>query len=303
MRVAFAGSPAPAASILRHLTRSGHEVALVVTQPDRRRGRSGRPRPTAVAEAADELGLAARRPESINDQHTVARLEAAEVGALCVVAFGQILRDPLLERWPCLNVHFSLLPAYRGAAPVERALMDGAERTGVTVMRMDAGVDTGPMAHRAELSVPPREDAGTLTGRLADAGGPLLAEALDDLERGELTLVPQPDDGVSLAPKIGPDDRPLRLDGTARAVVDHVRALAPHIGATLGIDGKSFNVWRVAPAPGADAPGGIAVVDGRLLLRCADGAVEVLELQPPGRARMATGDFLRGRRGALRLEG
>lgn len=278
-------------------------MALVVTQPDRQRGRSGRARPTAVAEAADELGIATHRPESINDDDTATRLEAAGVGALCVVAFGQILREPLLERRPCLNVHFSLLPAYRGAAPVERALMDGVERTGVTVMRMDAGLDTGPTAGRAELSVPPSEDAGTLVERLADAGGPLLAEALDDLERGELILVPQPETGVSLAPKIGPDDRELRLDRPARAVADQVRALSPHIGATLAIDGERFNVWRVAPAPGVAVPEGIASSDGRLMLGCADGAVEVLALQPPGRARMAAADFLRGRRRTLRLEG
>ena len=170
MRVAFAGSPDAAVPSLRALAGSRHEVAVAVTQPDRPRGRSRTPDPTPVARAAGELGIPVLRPRSINDEDAVARLEEAAIRALVVVAFGQILREAVLGRWYCVNVHFSLLPAYRGAAPVERALMDGVERTGVTIMRMDAGLDTGPILRQEAVDVAPGEDGGALTARLARVG-------------------------------------------------------------------------------------------------------------------------------------
>jgi methionyl-tRNA formyltransferase len=299
MRVAFAGSPEPAVPVLDALHASHHDVALVVSQPDRRRGRRGSATPTPVAARALELGIPAIRPKSINGDEALDRLRRADVGALCVAAFGQILREQVLEGWPCINVHFSLLPAYRGAAPVERAIMDGLERSGVTIMQMDAGLDTGPMISSADVPIGPEADAGEMLMRMAATGGGLLVEALDALEADRLVLRPQPEDGVSLAPKISDEDRPLDPERSATELAAHVRALSPHIGAQLEIDGEVFKIWRARAT--RERARGLEQRDGRLLLSCGDGALEVLELQAPGRARMAAGDFLRGWRGSLEL--
>ncbi len=298
MRVAFAGSPEAAVPPLRVLAASHHQVSVVVTQPDRARGRSRRTSPTPVALAAEELGVDTLRPATINAPEVIEAIAATGAEALVVVAFGQILRDGVLSRWPCVNVHFSLLPAYRGAAPVERALMDGVEETGVTIMRMDAGLDTGPMLLAEAVRIGEREDAGALVARLSGIGGPLLVTALDGIEAGALTATPQPEEGVSFAPKITAEDRVLDLARPAVELERRVRALSPHIGATCRIGGEPFKIWR-ARVSEQDAPPGLAVVDGRLVAGCAESALEVLELQPPGRGRMGADAFLRGWRGEL----
>ena len=300
MRVAFAGSPAPAAAVLRTLAASRHDVRLVISQPDRRRGRSGRPTPTPAAQEAEALGIPCVRPASINEPEILDRLRSEEIGALCVVAFGQLVKEPLLSEWPCVNVHFSILPAYRGAAPVERAIMDGVTETGVTIMRMEAGLDTGPVVSIDRLPVGPDDDAGTVMDGLCSLGGPALVAAVDHIEAGTFTPVPQPADGVSLAPKITDADRVLDTGLTARALADRIRALSPHVGARCLIDGEPFKVWGARPAGAPSAPG-LSVADGRLLLGCADGGLEILELQPPSKARMSTDAFLRGWRGPLEI--
>ncbi len=302
MRIAYAGSPEAAVTPLRALHASAHEVALVITQPDRARGRRGTPTPTPVGVAAGDLGLPLLRPESINAPEALEALEAARVDALVVVAFGQILRDGILSRWPCVNVHFSLLPAYRGAAPVERAIMDGLTETGVTIMMMDAGLDTGPMLTTARTPIGPDDTGGGLTARLSEIGGELLVTTLSGIESGALTPVAQPEEGVSIAPKIGPADRVIDRSAPAAAVARRIRALAPGIGATCRIGGEPFKVWAAREtALTSAAP--LSSVDGHLVLACADGAVEITELQPPGKGRMAAGDFLRGWRGTLEWDG
>ena len=298
MRVAFAGSPEAAVPPLRALAASRHDVSVVVTQPDKARGRSRRPTPTPVGAAAEELALPVLRPATINDPAVIEEISAFGAQALAVVAFGQILRDAVLSRWPCINVHFSLLPAYRGAAPVERALMDGVERTGVTIMLMDAGLDTGPMIAAEETPVGGDDDAGSLIARLSDMGGPMLVRALDDLEAGRLESRPQPEEGVSMAPKITPDDRVLDLARPASELARRVRALSPHVGAVATIGGEPFKVWAATARPDA-APAGLSVADGRLVAGCGEGSLEFRELQPPGRGRMDAESFLRGWRGSL----
>jgi len=298
MRVAFAGSPAAAVGPLRALAASPHDVELVVTQPDKGRGRSRRPSPTPVAQAAAELGIPVLRPQTINDPEVVARMEEAGVELLAVVAFGQIVREGILSRWPCVNVHFSILPAYRGAAPVERAIMDGVTETGVTTMFMEAGLDTGPILAVERTDVGEDEEGGALLARLSQIGGPLLVRTIDDLEAGRLTPVPQPDEGVSLAPKITAVDRVLDLAHPADQLARRVRALAPDIGATCRIDGEPFKVWR-ARVVSEPVPPGLSVAEGRLLAHTGFGTLEIVELQPPGRGRMEAGAFLRGWRGPL----
>lgn len=297
MRVAFAGSPEAAVPPLRALAGSRHEVTAVVTQPDKARGRSRRPTPTPVGAAAGGLGLPVLRPATINDPAVIAEIAAGGAEALVVVAFGQILRDAVLSRWPCINVHFSLLPAYRGAAPVERALMDGVDRTGVTIMLMDAGLDTGPTIAAEETPVGD-DDAGALVARLSEMGGPMLVRALDDLEAGRLEPRPQPEEGVSMAPKITAEDRVLDLTRPAAELARRIRALSPHIGAVATIGGEPFKIWAAAALP-EHAPAGLTAVDGRLVAGAGDGSLEIRELQPPGRGRMDASSFLRGWRGSL----
>lgn len=298
MRVAYAGSPEAAVPPLRALAGSAHEVVRVITQPDKPRGRSGRASGTPVAQAAGELGLPVVRPATINDPEVVEDIAAAGAEALVVVAFGQILRDVVLSRWPCVNVHFSLLPAYRGAAPVERAVMDGVPETGVTTMFMEAGLDTGPILLVERTPVGPDEEGGALLARLADLGAPLLVRTVDALAAGTLEPRVQPEEGVSLAPKIGPGDRVLDLRHPADELARRVRALAPHIGATGIIDGQSFKVWgaRTVSEP---VPPGLSVEQGRLLACTGRGTLEITRLQPPGKGRMDAADFLRGYRGPL----
>jgi methionyl-tRNA formyltransferase len=300
MRIAFAGSPAPAAVILRELASAHHEIALVISQPDRPRGRSRTPSPTPVAAQATELGLPCIRPTTINAPEVLDRLRAARVHALCVVAFGQLLTEPLLSEWPCINVHFSILPAYRGAAPVERALMDGVTETGVSIMRMDAGLDTGPVARVAYTPVAATDDAGAVMDRLCELAAPALVDVCDELERGTLRFVAQPQAGVSLAPKLTDADRILNPQASSAALANRVRALAPYIGARLVVGGEPFKIWR-AFAYAYDSAPGLRSENGRLLMGCATGTLEILELQPPSRGRVAAGEFLRGYRGSWEL--
>ncbi len=301
-RVAFAGSPPAAATVLRALVAAGHDIPVVISQPDRPKGRGGKNVSTAVSDAAVDLGLELRRPASINDAEMLDELAALGIAAVCVVGFGQILREQLLTTWPCINVHFSILPAYRGAAPVERVLMDGGAETGVTIMRMDAGLDTGPIISIGRIAIGSDEDAGSLLDRLAVCGGQYLNSALTDVSAGTLSMRNQPDDGVSFAPKISGADIALDFSQAATSVANRIRALSPHIGAVCLIDGQRFKLWAARPVHTHGLqPGVMGVEDGRLLLPCRDGALHVLELQPPNRSRMPAADFLRGWRGGLGL--
>jgi methionyl-tRNA formyltransferase len=300
MRVMFAGSPAPAVPVLRALLASRHEVVLVITREDRPRGRSRTPVATPIGEVAAEEGIPVLKPASVNAPESLQVMRDAEAGALVVAAFGQILRDEVLGGWPCINVHYSLLPAYRGAAPVERALMDGVDETGTTIMLMDAGLDTGPIIESVPVPLARDDDAGSLLMKMAEASGPALLRALDALEADRLASTPQPAEGASIAAKITEADRPIDPRRAALAIQHQVRALSPHIGATLGIDGETFKIWRVKPTNAGAVPG-LVRDSGRIVLGTASGGLEIVELQPPGKARMHADAFLRGYRGDLTL--
>ncbi len=300
MRVMFAGSPAPAVPVLRALLASRHEVVLVITREDRPRGRSRTPVATPIGEVAVEEGIPVLKPGSVNAPESLQVMRDANAGALVVAAFGQILRDEVLGGWPCINVHYSLLPAYRGAAPVERALMDGVDETGTTIMLMDAGLDTGPIIESVPVPLSRDDDAGSLLMTMAGASGPALIRALDALEAGALTSSPQPAEGASVAAKITEADRPINPRRAALEIQHQVRALSPHIGATLGIDGQQFKIWRVKPTNAGAVPGLVRDA-GRIILGTASGGLEIVELQPPGKGRMHADDFLRGYRGDLTL--
>jgi methionyl-tRNA formyltransferase len=265
-RIAVAASAPFGADVLERLA-AEFDVVQLLTRPDRPRGRGRRVASTPAREAADRLGIPVSQP---------ARLDGTvEPGADTVVvcAYGLLIPSDLLERALWLNVHPSLLPRWRGAAPVERALMAGDAETGVTIHRTVEALDAGPIAAQAAFAIAPDDDAGSLYARAAPLAAQLLAEVL---AAPRPAFVPQPEVGVTYAEKIGPSDRELDLARPARELVDRIRALSPHIGARAVVDGRPLLVWRARVGE--------------------DGSLELLEVQPEGRRRMAYDEYLRGLR-------
>ncbi len=295
---AYLGTSEFAATVLRILAASEQRPALVVTPPDRPAGRGRKLNPPPVAALATQLGLPLHQTPSVNEPETVAAVRDAGVGVCSVCAFGQLIGAPLLDELPMLNVHPSLLPRWRGAAPIERAIMAGDERTGVAVMRVTAGLDSGPVALVEEEPIGAGDTYGTLAPRLAERGGRLLVRALESLEAGTLELTEQDDAAATYAEKISADDRRLEPSRTGRELELTVRALHPHIGAFLALgDGGRLRVLAahaVAAAEGSVAPGSSRAVEGELRIGCADGELAVTELQPAGKRAMAAADWLRG---------
>jgi methionyl-tRNA formyltransferase len=282
-------------NVLERLAGSPHKPALVVTPPDRPRGRGRRLASPPVADAARARGIYVLQTPNVNDAEVLEAIDAVDPGALAVCQFGQLIREPLLSRYLLLNVHTSLLPRWRGAAPIERALMAGDEVTGATIFRVTAGLDSGPVAAMEEVPIEPGDTAGTLGARLAAVGASLLIGALDRVEAGTLELVEQPADGVTYAGKIEAHERRLDSERPAEELERTVRALAPEIGAYVELpSGERLGVSRAAVVDGSLAPGGIGASDGRLVLGTSEGALELLEVRPPGGRAMPAADYLRG---------
>ena len=271
MRTVYLGTSAFAAAVLERLGESPHRPALVVTRPDAPRGRGRRLSPPPVAGAARALGIELDQPLDVNAEPARARIAAAAPDVVVVCAFGALIKEPLLSDHEMLNVHPSLLPRWRGAAPVERAMMAGDARTGVSIMRVTAGLDSGPVCLQEDEPIRPDDTYETLAARLQDLGARLLIRALDERP----PCVEQPEDGVTYAEKIGPQDRTLDPEATPAEQERVVRALHPHIGARLQLADGSFLGVRAARAG-------------------EDGELELLEVQPPGGRAMAYADYLRG---------
>ncbi|MDO8212749.1 methionyl-tRNA formyltransferase [Conexibacter sp. CPCC 206217] len=297
VRTAYLGTSDFAAAILRRLADSPHRPQLVVTRPDRPKGRGRRLQSPPVADAARELGIELDQPDSVNGDEARARISAARPDAVIVCAFGALIKEPLLSEHEIVNVHPSLLPRWRGAAPLERAIMAGDDETGVAIMRLTAGLDSGPVSLLERAPILPRDTFGTLAQRLERVGGELLVRALT--ERPE--YVEQTEDGLTYAEKIGPEDRtldPLRDDA---AQLDRtIRALSPHVGTRVALPGSEpvayLGVGMGEPVDGEQIAAGLfAAHDGRLLLGAANRSVlELTEVQPPGRRPMSAADYLRG---------
>ena len=308
MSIVFLGTTDFAAAILERLADGEqHRPALVLTRPDRPQGRGRRLSSPPVAERARALGLALEQPERVNDEATVARIAALQPMAVVVCAFGALIREPLLSSHPFLNVHPSLLPRWRGAAPVERAIMAGDERTGVSIMRLTAGLDSGPVCLTGSVPIAPSDSYGSLAPRLQELGADLLVRALDTLSSDEpLEFVEQEEASATYAEKIESRDRLLDPARPAAELERVVRALHPHIGARAELaQGGLLGVHEaalLAPvlAPPAGESRGLLAHDGRLLLVCSDGALELLVVQPPGGRAMDAGAYLRGRSRAQR---
>jgi methionyl-tRNA formyltransferase len=295
VRTVYLGTSEFAVAVLERLARSEHRPALVVTRPDRPRGRGRRLAAPPVAGAARELGIELAQPAGVNDEDARHRIAAAAPDAVCVCAFGALIKEPLLSAYEMLNVHPSLLPRWRGAAPIERAIEAGDGVTGVTIMRPTAELDAGPVfLQRSEL-VAPDDDYGTLAARLATLGGELLVEALDAAADPR----EQPEAGVTYAEKIEAPDRLLDPARPATELERRVRALHPHIGAYVELTGdERLRVHRAAvPAdpPARPAAGALAAEDGRLFYGAADGPLELLVVQPAGKRPMEAAAYLRGR--------
>ncbi|MBJ7332013.1 MAG: methionyl-tRNA formyltransferase [Solirubrobacteraceae bacterium] len=288
MPTVYLGTSEFAAAVLDRLAGSAaHRPSLVVTRPDRPKGRGRKLQSPPVADTARALGIALAQPDDVNAPDAVAQIAAEAPTAVIVCAFGALLKEPLLSDFELVNVHPSLLPRWRGAAPVERAMMAGDERTGVAIMRVTAGLDSGPVYAVAEEPIAPDDTYGTLAPRLEELAGDLL---LDVLDRGP-EPVEQTEDGVTYAEKITAEDRTIDPYADPLAAERTVRALSPHIGARLPLpSGDMLGVLR-ARADG-DAPGGegLRARDGRLFA----GGLELLEIQPPGKRPMDAASYVRG---------
>jgi methionyl-tRNA formyltransferase len=293
----FLGTSEFAAAVLRTLAGSAHRPSLVLTRPDRPKGRGRKLASPPVAELATELGIELLQPASVNDEETLAAVTGHAPDAVCVCAFGALIKEPLLSAYPMRNVHPSLLPRWRGAAPVERAIMAGDAETGVSIMRLTAGLDSGPVCLQEATPIGPEDTYGTLAPRLAELGGRLLVRALDEAP----PFVEQEDEAaVTYAEKLTADDRTLDPARPAAELERTVRALTPHIGARLALaDGTMLGISAAQVQPGVGSPAGTLDLDGaRPVLSCGEGALELLVVQPPGGRAMAAEDYLRGRRSA-----
>ncbi len=285
------GAPGPLSAVGRH------RPALVITRPERPAGRGRKPTAPPVADTARALGLRLAQPESVNDSDTRELIGSVAPDVLVVCAFGALVKEPLLSDYELLNVHPSLLPRWRGAAPIERAIMAGDDCTGVSIMRLTAGLDSGPVCLTKSEKILINDTFGSLAPKLEQVGADLLLRALDTLGHGEpLAFAEQDERLVTYAEKIGPGDRLLDPARPAVELERLVRALHPHVGARVALaDGTLLGVQRAALAPDALADAGVYASEGRLLLGCSDEALELLVVQPPGKRAMDAGAFLRGR--------
>jgi methionyl-tRNA formyltransferase len=278
------------------LADAGHEIALVLTQPDRPSGRGLRPVASAVKQFALVRGLPLHQPERLLAED-VERLRAARADALVVAAYGLLLPPPALDAavqgaW---NIHASLLPRWRGAAPIQRALLAGDRETGVSIMKMDAGLDTGPVLARQRLPIGDDDDARSLYDKLAALGAEMMVAALGELAAGRARPAPQPAEGVTYARKIEKREALLDWARSAAELERAVRAFNPSPGAGTLLQGEPLKLWRARVAPGNGQPGKLLQADGNLVVACGEQALQVLELQRAGGKRLDAAQFLRGR--------
>jgi methionyl-tRNA formyltransferase len=294
-RTVFLGTSGFAAEVLRALAASPHRPGLVVTPPDRRRGRGQRLASPPAADAARDLGLELLQAEDVNAPAAVDRIGSAAPDAGVVCAFGQLIREPLLSGLELLNVHPSLLPRWRGAAPIERALMAGDPETGITIMLLTEGLDSGPVALQERIAIERTDDHGSLEARLARLGGRLIVRALDLRDAGELDWVDQDDAAATYADKIAGEDRRLDPARPAAELERTVRALTPHVGAYLELEGDArLGVREAAARAGEIAAGRIEEREGELLLGTNDGVLRLTRVRPPGGREMSADAYLRG---------
>lgn len=300
MRLVFAGTPRFAAVALEALLAAGHEIALVLTQPDRPAGRGLQPAPSEVKRLALARSLVLDQPPSLKTPAAAEALRATGAEAMIVAAYGLILPQAVLEAFPrgCINIHASLLPRWRGAAPIQRALLAGDATSGISIMQMEAGLDTGPVLTQTVLAVASDETAGSLHDRLAELGGRAVVEALAAMASGTLRPTPQDDSLAVYAPKIGRPEAAIRWTDSAEVIERQVRAFDPVPGAHARFNGEVLKIWRarVRPDEQGRPPGEVLAVGPQGIEVACGGATALLltQLQRPGGKRLAVADFLRG---------
>lgn len=301
MKIVYMGTPDFAVNTLEAIITAGHEVSLVVTQPDKAKGRSNKLVYTPVKEKALEHNLEVAQPQKVREPEFVARLEAIAPDVIVVVAFGQILPESILNipKYGCVNVHASLLPAYRGAAPIQWAVIDGLEETGVTTMYMEKGLDTGDIICQSTLKLAQDETGGSLFDRLADEGALLLVETLIKLEEGTATRTKQDDSKSSYAKMLTKDMGNLDFSQDAVVLERLIRGLNPWPSAFSTIQNKSLKIYKAEVVAGENPansqPGTIIAVDKKsFTVQCGNGALRILNLQLEGKKRMDTAAFLLG---------
>jgi methionyl-tRNA formyltransferase len=300
LRLLFAGTPAPAIPALEELLASRHEVVAVLTRPDARAGRGRVHSPSPVAERAEAAGIPLLKPRSPKEPEFLEQLKALDVDCAPVVAYGALVPPAALEipRHGWVNLHFSLLPAWRGAAPVQHAIMAGDEITGASTFRLEAGLDTGPVFGTVTEDIGPRETAGDLLSRLAFSGARLLVATLDGIEAGTLSAEPQPAEGISLAPRIETADARVDWSVPPHVVDRRVRGVTPAPGAWTTWRGERLRLGPVEPEPSVTGlePGELSAVPDGVLVGCWGGAVRLTDVQPAGKRMVPAADWARGAR-------
>ena len=297
LRVAFAGTPEFAACALEAILAAGYDVPLVLTQPDRPAGRGMKLTPSAVKQLALARGIAVDQPEKLRTEEQRARLAACAPDLLVVAAYGLILPKAVLElpRLGCLNFHASLLPRWRGAAPIHRAIEAGDAETGITIMQMDEGLDTGAMLLARATPILPGDTTASLHDRLAALGGECIVDALAALQRGELVATPQPAEGVTYAAKIGRAEAAIDWTRPAAEIERAMRAFDPFPGAASSLRDTVVKCWSGKVVPGSGEPGSVLAVDDEgITIACGRDALRCTVLQRPGSKRLPAGEFLRG---------
>jgi methionyl-tRNA formyltransferase len=297
MNIAFLGTSEFAVPALRALVDAGHDVAAVYTRAPKAAGRGQQERKTPVHQVAEELGLPVRTPKSLKSEEEAAAFKALDLDAAVVVSYGHILPKNFLEApvLGCINIHGSLLPRWRGAAPIHRAILAGDSETGVTTMRMDEGLDTGPMLLAERTPISAADTAETVHDRLAELGATLIVSTLDGLVAKSLDPVPQPDEGVTYAHKLGKEEGLLDWRRPAAELERKVRAFHPWPGTSFELNGERIKVLEAALALASGAPGTVAIGrDGFPLVACGVGGLKLVTLQRPGKAAQPADAFLRG---------
>ncbi|MBR1171553.1 methionyl-tRNA formyltransferase [Bradyrhizobium liaoningense] len=295
LRLIFMGTPDFSVPTLLELVAHGHDIAAVYTRAPKPGGRRGlQLQPTPVEEAARKLGIPVLTPKTLKTEEALAEFRAFEADAAVVVAYGMVLPQAILDtpKLGCYNLHASLLPRWRGAAPINRAIMAGDAESGVMVMKMDVGLDTGDVAMAERIAITDSMTALDLHDRLSRLGADLMVRAMAALERGGLQLKAQSEDGVTYAAKIEKAEARIDWSKPARAVLRHIHGLSPFPGAWAELENARVKILRCELTKGAGAPG--EVLDDLLTVACGDGAIRIIELQREGKARMQAADFLRG---------
>lgn len=297
MKLIFAGTPEFAVPALEALVRAGHDIGLVLTQPDRPAGRGMKLAPSAVKSAASAHGISVLQPESLKDSAVQQQIAAVEADVMIVAAYGLIIPQAVLDmpRHGCYNIHASLLPRWRGAAPIQRAILAGDQETGITIMEVVLALDAGNMVLKGRVPISEQDTAQTLHDALAAMGGQLIVQAMEKLERdGKLDATPQDESLVTYAAKLSKSEALIDWNKSAQEISRQVRAFIPFPVAQTVVSGQVCKIWKAQPLAGKGLPGEITDLEDGISVGCGNGILKIAELQLPGSKRMSARDFLTG---------